>query len=76
MEDIAEDKTNHPKRGPYSTAFATITTAFNMMDELDKDLWIGDSGASSHLIGSEKGVFDKKMVKGSPNTANGEKMKI
>ena len=47
-----------------------------MMDEVDEDLWIGDSGASSHLIGSEKDVFDKKMIKGSINTANSEKMKI
>ena len=47
-----------------------------MMDKVDEDLWIGDSGASSHLIGSEKDVFDKKMIKGSINTANGEKMKI
>ena len=47
-----------------------------MMDEVDEDLWIGDSGASSHLIGSEKDVFDKKMIEGSFNTANGEKMKI
>ena len=31
---------------------------------------------SSHLIGSEKGVFDKKMSKGSVNTAHGEKKKI
>ena len=75
MEDIAEDKTIHPKRGPYSTAFATIETVFKMMDEDDEDLWIGDSGASSYLIGSEKCVFNKKMIKGSANTANGEKMK-
>ena len=68
MENIAEDKSNHPKRGPYSTSFATIKTAFKMMDEVDEDLWIGDSGASSHLIGSGKGVFDKKMIKGSVNT--------
>ena len=76
MEDIAEDKTNHPKRGPYSTAFATIETAFKMMDEVDVYLWIGDRGSSSHVIGSETGVFDKKMIKGSVNTANGETMKI
>ena len=76
MEDIADDKTNHQKWGAYSTAFATIETAFKMMDEVDEDLWISDSGASSHLIGSEKGVFDKKMIEGSVNTANGEKMKI
>ena len=76
MEDIAEDKTNHPKRGPYSTASAIIETAFKMLDEVNEDLWIGDSRASTHLIGSEKGVFDKKMIVGSVNTANGEKMKI
>ena len=35
-----------------------------------------NSGASSHLIGSERDVFDKKMIEGSINTANGEKMKI
>ena len=47
-----------------------------MMDNVDEDIWIGDSGASSHLIGSEKDVFDKKMIEGSINTANSEKMKI
>ena len=54
-----------------------IETAFKMIDEVDEYLWItGDSGASSHSIGSEKGVFDKKMIKGPASTANGEKMKI
>ena len=61
---------------PYPTAFAIIETAFKMMDEVDEDLWIGDSGASSHLIGSENDVFNKKMIKRSVNTANSEKMKI
>ena len=75
-EDIKEDKTNRPNRDPYRTAFEIIETAFKMMDKVDEDLWIGDSGASSHLIGSEKDVFDKKMIEGSVNTANGEKMKI
>ena len=65
-EDI-KDKTNRLNRDPYPTAFAIIETTFNMMDEVDEDFWIGDSGASSHLIGSEKDVFDKKMIKGSVN---------
>ena len=75
-EDIKEDKTNKPNRGPYPTVFAIIETTFKMMDKVDEDLWIGDSGASSNLIGSEKDVFDKKMIEGPINTANGEKMKI
>ena len=44
--------------------------------KVDEDLWICDSGASSHLIGSEKDDFDKKMIRGSINTANCEKMKL
>ena len=40
-----------------------------MMDKVDEYLWVGGSGASSNLIGSEKDVFDKKMIKGSINTA-------
>ena len=46
--DIEEDKTNKLNRGPYPTAFEIIGTTCNMMDEVDEDLWIGDSGASSH----------------------------
>ena len=51
-EDIEEDKTNklNTDTYTYTTAFAIIETTFNMMDEVDEDLWIGDSGASSHLI--------------------------
>ena len=75
-EDIEEAKTNKPNRDPYPTPFAIIETTSNMMDEVDEDLWIGDSGASSHLIGSEKDVFNKKIIEISVNTANGEKMKI
>ena len=75
-EDREEDKTNKLNRDPYPAAFAIIETTFNMMDNVDEDLWIGDSGASSHLIGSEKDVIDKKMIEGSVNTANSEKMKI
>ena len=36
----------------------------------EEDLWIGDSGASSHLMGSEEHVFNKKLISGSMRTAN------
>ena len=75
-EDIEEDKTNRLNRDPYPPTFAIIETDFKMMDKVVEDLRIGDSGASSHLIGSEKDVFKKKMIEGCINTANGEKMKI
>ena len=42
----------------------------------EEDLWIGDSGASSHMMGSEEHVFNKKLIYGSKRTANGAHMKM
>ena len=42
----------------------------------EEDLWIGDSGASSHMMGSEDNVFNKKLISGSVRTANGAHMKM
>ena len=42
----------------------------------EEDLWMGDSGASSHMMGSEEHVFNKKLISGSMGTANGAHMKI
>ena len=40
----------------------------------EEDLWIGDSGASSHMMGSEEHVFNKKLISGSVRTANSANM--
>ena len=42
----------------------------------EEDLWIGDSGASSHMLGSEEHVFNKKLISGSMRTANSAHMKM
>ena len=42
----------------------------------EEDLWIGDSGASSHMMGSEDHVFSKKLISRSVRTANGAHMKM
>ena len=42
----------------------------------EEDLWIGDSGASSHMMGSEDHVFNKKLISGSMRTTNGAHMKM
>ena len=42
----------------------------------EEDLWIGDSEASSHMIGSEEHVLNKKLISGNMRTANGAHMKI
>ena len=42
----------------------------------EEDLWIGDSGASSLMMGGEEHVFNKKLTSGSVRTANGAHMKM
>ena len=42
----------------------------------EEDLWIKDSGASSHMMGSEEHMFNKKLISGSMRTANGAHMKM
>ena len=42
----------------------------------EEHLWIGDSGVSSHMMGSEEHVFNKKLISGSMRTANGAHMKM
>ena len=51
-----------------------LETAMKIAEE--EDLWIGDSGASSHMMGSEEHVFNKKLISGSMRTANGAHMKM
>ena len=42
----------------------------------EEDLWIGDSGASSHMMGREEHVFNKKWITGRVRTSNGAHMKM
>ena len=51
-----------------------LETAMKIVEE--EDLCIGDSGASSHMMGSEEHVISKKLISGSMRTANGAHMKM
>ena len=51
-----------------------LESAMKLAEE--EDLWIGDSGASSHMMGSEEHVFNKKLISGSMRTASGAHMKM
>ena len=42
----------------------------------EDDMWIGDIGASSHMMGSGEHVFNKTLISGSVRTANGAHMKM
>ena len=51
-----------------------LETAMKIAEQ--EDLWIGDSGASSHMMGSEEHVFNKQLISGSMRIANGAHMKM
>ena len=51
-----------------------LESAMKLAEE--EDLWIGDSGASSHMMGSEEHVFNKKLISGSMRTVNSAHMKM
>ena len=75
--DDDESETNNANVNNYldSANIATnLETAMKIAEE--EDLWIGDSGASSHMMGSEEHVHNKKLITGSVRTANGAHMKM
>ena len=75
--DDDESETNNANVNNYldSANMATnLETAMKIAEE--EDLWIGDSGASSHMMGSEEHVFNKELITGSVRTANGAHMKM
>ena len=75
--DDDESETNNANVNNYldSANMATnLETAMKIAEE--EDLWIGDSGASSHMMGSEEHVLNKKLITGSVRTANGAHMKM
>ena len=75
--DDSESQTNNANVNNYLDSANVVTnleTAMKIAEE--EDLWIGDSGASSHMMGSEEHVFNKKLTTGSVRTANGAHMKM
>ena len=72
-----ESETNNANVNNYldsANMVMNLETAMKIPEE--EDLWIWDSGASSHMIGSEEHVFNKKLITGSVSTANGAHMKM
>ena len=72
-----ESETNNANVNNYldsANMAMNLETAMKIAEE--EDLWIGDSGASSHMMGSEEHVFNKKLITGSVRTANGAHMKM
>ena len=75
--DDDESETNNAKVNNYldsANMVMNLETAMKIAEV--EDLWIGDSGASIHMMGREEHVFNKKLITGSVRTANGAHMKM
>ena len=75
--DNDESETNHANVNNYldsGNMVMNLETAMKIAEE--EDLWIGDSGTSSHKMGSEEHVLNKTLISGSMRTANGAHMKM
>ena len=74
-DDDSEPNNENVKNYMDSANMATnLESAMKLAEE--EDLWIVDSGASSHMMGSEEHVFNKKLISESMRTANGAHMKM
>ena len=75
-----DDDDSEPNNENVNNYLDSANMAMNLESAMkiaeEEDLWIGDSGASSHMIGSEEHVFNKKLISGSVRTANGAHMKM
>ena len=76
-EETDDSESNYTNVNNYldSANMATnLEPAMKIAEE--EDLWIGDSGASSHVMGSEEHVLNKKLISGSIRTVNRAHMKM
>ena len=74
-DDDSEPNNENVSNYLYSANMAMNLESVMKLAE-EEDLWIGDSGASSHMMGSEEHVFNKRLISGSVRTANSAHMKM
>ena len=77
-EDTDDDSEPNNERVNNYLDSANMATNLEAPTKLaeEEHLLIGDSGASSHMMGSEEHMFNKKLISGSMSTANGAQMKM
>ena len=68
-DDIAKINENEPSNS-YSSVLTTMDWGLRSHSKYQEDYWIGDSWASSHMVGEDKDLFAKKPIKGKVNAAN------
>ena len=66
------DNDSEPNNGIVNNYLDSANLAMNLESAMklaeEEDLWIGDSGASSHMMLSDEHVFNKKLIYGSMRT--------
>ena len=68
--DDDESETNNANVNNYlDSANMAMNLEAAMKTAEEEGLWIGDIGASSHMMGSVEHVFNKKLISGSMRTA-------
>ena len=60
-EDL--DKKNKEKSNSYSSALTTMDWGLRSHADYQEDYWIGDSAASSHMVGDDKGLLQRLPFK-------------
>ena len=58
----------------YSSALTAMDWGLRSHPEYQEDYWIGNSGASSHMVGEDKDLFTKVPIQGKVNAAYGTPM--
>ena len=83
-EMTSETEENHDDSEPNNENVNNYLDSANMALDLEsamklaeeEDSWIGDSGASSHIMESEEHVSNKKLISGSMRKAKGANRKM
>ena len=45
-------------------------------DSIEKDIWVGDTGASAHMTCSLEGMYELKDYQGAVTVGGGDKLKV
>ena len=69
-----EDLDNKDKEKSNSYSSALTTMDWGLRSHAEEDYWIGDSGASSHMVGDDKDSFAKTPIQEKVSAVNGTSM--
>ena len=75
-EDVEINDNDNDNSNSYSSALTTMDWGLQAHPNYHEDYWIGDSGASSHIVGNAKDLFAKTPIQGKVNAVNRTSMPI